>query len=82
MVSVCKMFGYLNSELQQPSATENSYSRATVISCLCLVAEVPLDDLVKQYAGAYAEGFEWPQPSSQSEEECREEAEGLCISTA
>uniref|UniRef100_A0A672TEG3 E1A binding protein p400 n=1 Tax=Sinocyclocheilus grahami TaxID=75366 RepID=A0A672TEG3_SINGR len=39
--------------------------------------EVPLDDLVKQYAGAYAEGFEWPQPSSQSEDEDREEADDM-----
>uniref|UniRef100_A0A8C1L7W6 E1A binding protein p400 n=1 Tax=Cyprinus carpio TaxID=7962 RepID=A0A8C1L7W6_CYPCA len=44
---------------------------------LCLVAEVPLDDLVKKYTGAYAEGFEWPQPSSQSEDEDREEAEDM-----
>ncbi len=43
---------------------------------------MPLDDLVKQYAGAYAEGFEWPQPSNQSEDEDREEAEGLYTSTA
>lgn len=47
---------------------------------LLLVAEVPLADLVKQYAGAYAEGFEWPQPSSQSEDEDREEADGLSTS--
>lgn len=50
--------------------------------CLRLIAEVPLDDLVKQYAGAYAEGFEWPQPPSQSEDEDREEADGLSKSSA
>lgn len=44
---------------------------------LCVVAEVPLDDLVKQYAGAYADGFEWPQPCSQSEDEDKEEADGV-----
>lgn len=48
---------------------------------ICVVAEVPLDDLVKQYAGAYAEGFEWPQPCSQSEDEDKEEADGLSYTT-
>uniref|UniRef100_H3CDB1 E1A binding protein p400 n=1 Tax=Tetraodon nigroviridis TaxID=99883 RepID=H3CDB1_TETNG len=32
-------------------------------------AEVPLDVLAKQYAGAYAEGFEWPQSSLQSDDD-------------
>ncbi|XP_074525640.1 E1A-binding protein p400 isoform X2 [Halichoeres trimaculatus] len=38
-------------------------------------AEMPLDALVKQYAGAYADGFEWPQPSPHSDEEDMEETE-------
>uniref|UniRef100_A0A9J8BWM4 E1A binding protein p400 n=1 Tax=Cyprinus carpio carpio TaxID=630221 RepID=A0A9J8BWM4_CYPCA len=53
------------------------YTSVNLKLCLCLVAEVPLDDLMKQYAGAYAEGFEWPQPSSQSEDEDREEADDM-----
>uniref|UniRef100_A0A8C1NXT1 E1A binding protein p400 n=1 Tax=Cyprinus carpio TaxID=7962 RepID=A0A8C1NXT1_CYPCA len=53
------------------------YTSFNLKLCLCLVAEVPLDDLMKQYAGAYAEGFEWPQPSSQSEDEDREEADDM-----
>uniref|UniRef100_A0A673GNS7 E1A-binding protein p400-like n=1 Tax=Sinocyclocheilus rhinocerous TaxID=307959 RepID=A0A673GNS7_9TELE len=63
------------------TSTENSHSHIwhshCYKLCLCLVAEVPLDDLVKQYAGAYAEGFEWPQPFSQSEDEDREEADDM-----
>lgn len=35
-----------------------------------------LDALKKQYAGAYAEDFEWPQPSPQSDEDDGEETEG------
>lgn len=41
---------------------------------------MPLDALRKQYAGAYADNFEWPQPSPHSEEDEMEEAEGaFCI---
>ena len=39
-------------------------------------AEMPLEALVKQYAGAYADGFDWPQPSPQSEEEYMDDTEG------
>lgn len=41
-----------------------------------LIAEVPLETLVKKYAGAYAEGFEWPQPACQSEDEEKDDIEG------
>uniref|UniRef100_A0A3Q2ZDZ3 E1A binding protein p400 n=1 Tax=Hippocampus comes TaxID=109280 RepID=A0A3Q2ZDZ3_HIPCM len=34
--------------------------------------ELPLDALRKQYAGAYAYGFEWPQPSPQSNQDDEE----------
>lgn len=37
---------------------------------------MPLDALVKQYAGAYVDGFEWPQPSPQSDEDDIKETEG------
>lgn len=58
-----------------------SVSRSVLLtlSSLCPVsssAEMPLDALVKQYAGAYADNFDWPQPSPQSDEEDREETEG------
>uniref|UniRef100_A0A8C8K996 E1A binding protein p400 n=1 Tax=Oncorhynchus tshawytscha TaxID=74940 RepID=A0A8C8K996_ONCTS len=39
---------------------------------ICLVpfsAEMPLDALVKQYAGAYTDNFDWPQPAPPSDEE-------------
>lgn len=30
---------------------------------------MPLESLVKQYAGAYADGFDWPRPSAQSDDD-------------
>lgn len=30
-------------------------------------AELPLDDLVKMYEGAFAENFHWPQPKLEEE---------------
>ena len=38
---------------------------------------MPLDALMKQYAGAYADNFDWPQPSPQSDEDGRDETEGV-----
>lgn len=38
---------------------------------------MPLDALMKHYAGAYAEGFEWPQPSPHSDEDDMDESEGV-----
>lgn len=35
-----------------------------------------LDALMKQYAGAYSDSFEWPQPSLQSDEDDMDETEG------
>ncbi|XP_057688060.1 E1A-binding protein p400 isoform X3 [Corythoichthys intestinalis] len=40
-------------------------------------AELPLDALRKQYAGAYAAGFEWPQPSPPSNQDEDEEPEAI-----
>uniref|UniRef100_A0AAQ5X3V2 E1A binding protein p400 n=1 Tax=Amphiprion ocellaris TaxID=80972 RepID=A0AAQ5X3V2_AMPOC len=42
-----------------------------------LSAEMPLDALMKQYAGAYADSFEWPQPSPRSDDDEMEETEGM-----
>lgn len=36
-------------------------------------AELPLDDLVKMYEGAFAENFHWPQPKPDNEEDTSEE---------
>lgn len=47
--------------------------------CVWLSAEVPLDVLLKQYAGAYAEGFQWPQSSLQSnDDDDMDDTEGVC----
>lgn len=37
---------------------------------------MPLDSLRKQYAGAYADGFEWPQPGPNSDDDDVEETQG------
>ncbi|XP_052459945.1 E1A-binding protein p400 isoform X6 [Carassius gibelio] len=63
------------STIEEQEAMEGAADQKAELADLTKEAEVPLDDLVKQYAGAYAEGFEWPQPSSQSEDEDREEAD-------
>uniref|UniRef100_A0A3B3V2R4 E1A binding protein p400 n=1 Tax=Poecilia latipinna TaxID=48699 RepID=A0A3B3V2R4_9TELE len=43
-------------------------------------AEMSLDALKKQYAGAYADDFEWPQPSSCSDDDDVEETEEMeCV---
>ncbi|XP_058640222.1 E1A-binding protein p400 isoform X8 [Onychostoma macrolepis] len=65
------------STIEEQEAVEVAADQKAELAELTKEAGVPLDDLVKQYAGAYAEGFEWPQPSSQSEDEDREEAEGM-----
>ncbi|XP_073675637.1 E1A-binding protein p400 isoform X2 [Garra rufa] len=65
------------STIEEQEATEVAADQKAELAELTKEAEVPLDDLVKKYAGAYAEGFEWPQPSSQSEDEDREEAEDV-----
>uniref|UniRef100_A0AAX7VKZ0 E1A binding protein p400 n=1 Tax=Astatotilapia calliptera TaxID=8154 RepID=A0AAX7VKZ0_ASTCA len=43
-------------------------------------AEMPLDALMKQYAGAYTDTFDWPQPGSHSDEDEMEETEECAIS--
>uniref|UniRef100_A0A669ELG4 E1A binding protein p400 n=1 Tax=Oreochromis niloticus TaxID=8128 RepID=A0A669ELG4_ORENI len=43
-------------------------------------SEMPLDALMKQYAGAYADTFDWPQPGSHSDEDEMEETEECAIS--
>uniref|UniRef100_A0A672TAS9 E1A binding protein p400 n=1 Tax=Sinocyclocheilus grahami TaxID=75366 RepID=A0A672TAS9_SINGR len=65
------------STIEEQEAMEVAADQKAELAELTKEAEVPLDDLVKQYAGAYAEGFEWPQPSSQSEDEDREEADDM-----
>lgn len=47
--------------------------------CVRLAAEMPLDALMKQYAGAYTDTFDWPQPGSHSDEDEMEETEGKFV---
>ncbi|XP_016391216.1 E1A-binding protein p400-like isoform X2 [Sinocyclocheilus rhinocerous] len=65
------------STIEEQEAMEVAADQKAELAELTKEAEVPLDDLVKKYTGAYAEGFEWPHPSSQSEDEDREEAEDM-----
>uniref|UniRef100_A0A9J8DHX8 E1A binding protein p400 n=1 Tax=Cyprinus carpio carpio TaxID=630221 RepID=A0A9J8DHX8_CYPCA len=65
------------STIEEQETMEVAADQKAELAELTKEAEVPLDDLMKQYAGAYAEGFEWPQPSSQSEDEDREEADDM-----
>uniref|UniRef100_A0A3Q3BMN8 E1A binding protein p400 n=1 Tax=Kryptolebias marmoratus TaxID=37003 RepID=A0A3Q3BMN8_KRYMA len=44
--------------------------------------EMSLDALKKQYAGAYAESFEWPQPSPRSDKDDMEDTEMDCASSS
>lgn len=37
---------------------------------------MPLDALMKQYAGAYVDSFDWPQPSLHSDEDDMDETAG------
>ncbi|XP_036382384.1 E1A-binding protein p400 isoform X2 [Megalops cyprinoides] len=61
------------STIEEQEAMEATADHQAELAELTKEAEMPLDALVKQYAGAYAENFEWPQPSSQSEDEDRDE---------
>ncbi|TRY58668.1 hypothetical protein DNTS_028447, partial [Danionella cerebrum] len=69
-----------DSTIEEQEASEVGADQKAELAELTKEAEVPLDELVKQYAGAYAEGFEWPQPSSQSEDEDPEEAKDSLLS--
>ncbi|KAG9354840.1 hypothetical protein JZ751_001553 [Albula glossodonta] len=66
------------STIEEQEAMEAAGDQQAELADLTKEAEMPLDALVKQYAGAYAENFEWPQPSSQSEDEDRDEEMEEC----
>ncbi|XP_041642658.1 E1A-binding protein p400 isoform X4 [Cheilinus undulatus] len=61
--------------IEQQEVMEGETDHKAELADLAKEAEMPLDALMKQYAGAYADGFEWPQPSPLSEEEDMEETE-------
>lgn len=50
-----------------------------IFHCVWTLAEISLDALMKHYAGAYAEGFEWPQTGLQSgDDDDMDDSEGGC----
>ncbi|XP_053536051.1 E1A-binding protein p400 isoform X2 [Ictalurus punctatus] len=65
------------STIEEQEAVEVAAEQKEELAELAKEAEVPLEALVKKYAGAYAEGFAWPQPACQSEDEERDEVEDV-----
>ncbi|XP_029998471.1 E1A-binding protein p400 isoform X2 [Sphaeramia orbicularis] len=66
------------STIEEQEAMEDEADHKAELVDLAKDAEMPLDALVKQYAGAYADGFEWPKPSPQEEEDMEEPEEMEC----
>uniref|UniRef100_A0A667ZV60 E1A binding protein p400 n=1 Tax=Myripristis murdjan TaxID=586833 RepID=A0A667ZV60_9TELE len=64
------------STIEEQETMEDEADHKAELADLAKDAEMPLDALVKQYAGAYADSFQWPQPSLQSDEDDMEETEG------
>ncbi|XP_032898968.1 E1A-binding protein p400 [Amblyraja radiata] len=63
--------------IEEQEATEGTVDHQTELADLARQAEMPLEDLMRQYAGAYSENFDWPIPdSSNSEDDDCEEDEG------
>nr|XP_020488619.1 E1A-binding protein p400 isoform X4 [Labrus bergylta] len=63
------------STIEEQEVMEGEADHKAELVDLAKDAEMTLDALKKQYAGAYADSFEWPQPSPHSEEEDMEESE-------
>ncbi|XP_023692374.2 E1A-binding protein p400 isoform X1 [Paramormyrops kingsleyae] len=53
------------STIEEQEITEAAVDHQAELADLAKEAEMPLDILVKQYAGAYSEDFDWPQPGPQ-----------------
>uniref|UniRef100_A0A669C8J8 E1A binding protein p400 n=1 Tax=Oreochromis niloticus TaxID=8128 RepID=A0A669C8J8_ORENI len=62
------------------AGTEHERQNICSVSSPFTLSEMPLDALMKQYAGAYADTFDWPQPGSHSDEDEMEETEECAIS--
>ncbi|XP_078106320.1 E1A-binding protein p400 isoform X4 [Sander vitreus] len=63
------------STIEEQEAMEGEADHKAELVDLAKDAEMPLDALKKQYAGAYIDSFEWPQPSPHSDEDGMEETE-------
>uniref|UniRef100_A0A8B9CJS2 E1A binding protein p400 n=1 Tax=Anser brachyrhynchus TaxID=132585 RepID=A0A8B9CJS2_9AVES len=59
--------------IEEQEAKEGNINHQTELSNLAKEAELPLDDLLKMYEGAFSENFHWPQPRPDSEEDSSEE---------
>ncbi|KAM7391655.1 hypothetical protein PAMP_022326 [Pampus punctatissimus] len=71
------------STIEEQEAMEGLADHKAELVGLAKDAEMPLDALMKQYAGAYVDSFEWPQPSPHSDENDMEESEGMeCPATS
>ncbi|XP_055775236.1 E1A-binding protein p400-like isoform X3 [Salvelinus fontinalis] len=68
------------STIEEQEAMEVTADQKAELGDLAKDAEMPLDALMKQYAGAYADNFDWPQPSPQSDEDGRDETEEMASS--
>ncbi|KAF7669164.1 hypothetical protein LDENG_00236010 [Lucifuga dentata] len=65
------------STIEEQETMERETDHKAELVDLAKDAETPLDVLVKQYAGAYVESFQWPQHSPQSDAEDMEETEEM-----
>ncbi|XP_039659003.1 E1A-binding protein p400 isoform X6 [Perca fluviatilis] len=65
------------STIEEQEAMEGEADHKAELVDLAKDAEMPLDALKKQYAGAYIDSFEWPQPSPHSDEDGMEETEEM-----
>uniref|UniRef100_A0A8C2ZY39 E1A binding protein p400 n=1 Tax=Cyclopterus lumpus TaxID=8103 RepID=A0A8C2ZY39_CYCLU len=61
------------STIEEQEAMEGEADHKAELVDLAKDAEMPLDTLKKQYAGAYLDSFEWPQPSDEDDMEETEE---------
>ncbi|XP_061865505.1 E1A-binding protein p400 isoform X12 [Colius striatus] len=59
--------------IEEQEAKEGNINHQTELANLAKEAELPLEDLLKMYEGAFAENFHWPQPKADSEEDSSEE---------
>ncbi|TKS79092.1 E1A-binding protein p400 [Collichthys lucidus] len=65
------------STIEEQEVLEGEADHKAELVDLAKDAEMPLDALMKQYAGAYADGFEWPQPGAHSDEDDIDETEDM-----
>ncbi|XP_039875018.1 E1A-binding protein p400 isoform X3 [Simochromis diagramma] len=65
------------STIEEQEGIEGETDHKAELVDLAKDAEMPLDALMKQYAGAYTDTFDWPQPGSHSDEDEMEETEEI-----